>query len=239
MNIDDIMTISMARLLRDGDKVFHGVASPMPMTAIMAAKRLHAPNLVYLNIAGGVNALPKNLTWSTDSPALLDGTSSLFSLSEIFDLSMRGGLDVAFLGGVQFDEQGCVNNSVIGSYTKPKVKLPGGAGSAVLVPTAKRPIFWRTKHDKITFVHRCDFVTTSCQSFHVVTPLCVLEFKSGRYYVKEIHPNVSEKEIIENTAFDLDFSTAVQSATISKEEMSVMNFVDPKRIRNIEFLKNN
>ena len=55
---------------------------------------------------------------------------------EVFDLSMRGGLDVAFLSGVQFDALGHVNASVIGDYHKPKVRLPGGAGSAVLIPTA-------------------------------------------------------------------------------------------------------
>ena len=82
-----------------------------------------------------------------------------FSLAEVFDLSMRGGLDVAFLSGVQFDNHGGVNASVIGDYHKPKVRLPGGAGSAVLIPTARRAILWRTKHDRRTFVDKPDFLT--------------------------------------------------------------------------------
>ncbi|MCQ3980815.1 MAG: CoA-transferase, partial [Anaerolineae bacterium] len=51
---DMMLPIALARLLRDGETVFHGVASPVPMVAILLAKRLHAPNLVYLNITGSI-----------------------------------------------------------------------------------------------------------------------------------------------------------------------------------------
>src|SRR5215216_1117951 len=97
----DLMAVAMARLLRDGERVFHGVASPLPMVAILLAKRLQAPNLVYLNITGSVDPSPGVLPKSTVDPALLGGTATLVSLAELFDLSARGGLDTAFLGGVQ------------------------------------------------------------------------------------------------------------------------------------------
>ena len=42
------MAVALARLLRDGETVFFGVASPLPMVAALLAKRLHAPNLVIL-----------------------------------------------------------------------------------------------------------------------------------------------------------------------------------------------
>ena len=54
----DYITVSMARLIGDGDRVFHGVASPMPAVAVQLAKKLHAKNAVYLSIAGGVDAVP-------------------------------------------------------------------------------------------------------------------------------------------------------------------------------------
>src|SRR5439155_8947607 len=52
----DLMAVAMARLLVDGETVFHGVASPLPMVAILLARRLHAPRLTYLNITGAVDA---------------------------------------------------------------------------------------------------------------------------------------------------------------------------------------
>ena len=63
----DYITVSMARLIGDGDRVFHGVASPMPAVAVQLAKKLHAKNAVYLSIAGGVDAVPRSLFPSFNS----------------------------------------------------------------------------------------------------------------------------------------------------------------------------
>ena len=148
MRVCDMMICAMARQIKDGDKVFHGVSSHMPMIAFLLARATHAPNAVYLNIPGGMDAVPtKRMRYSSAGANLLEKSTAYFPLSEIFDLSMRGQLDVAFLSGIQFDKQGNVNASVIGDYHKPKVRMPGGAGSAVLIPTARRAIIWRTKRN--------------------------------------------------------------------------------------------
>ena len=59
------MAVSLARLLRDGETVFFGVASPLPMVAALLAKRLHAPGLVILTLPGGVDPAPDVLPVST------------------------------------------------------------------------------------------------------------------------------------------------------------------------------
>src|SRR5690625_2552832 len=159
--ISDIMTCAISNLLQDQETVFHGVSSHMPMVAMLLAKQTHAPNLVQLNIPGGMNpSTLQNTSYSSAGADLLDHSEAYFPLDQIFDLSMRGKLDIAFLGGVQFDIHGNVNASVIGNYHQPKVRLPGGAGSAVLIPTAKKAIICRTKHDVRTFVENVDFDTT-------------------------------------------------------------------------------
>ena len=147
------------------------MASPLPMVATLLAKHLHAPDLTYLNITGAVDAEPERLPDSTVDPALLHGTRALVTLADLFDLSARGRLDVAFLSGVQIDAEGRINLSAIGPYQHPTVRLPGGAGSAMLMPTARRVILWRTKHDPRTFVERLDFVTAAGNVDRVVTPL--------------------------------------------------------------------
>jgi len=126
----DIMAVCMARLIRDGETVFHGVSSHLPLVAVLLAKQTHAPQAVHLNIPGGVDPQRPTLeAFTSAGGTLLETAQAQFPLSEVFDLSMRGGLDVAFLSGVQFDNRGGVNASVIGNYRKPKVRLPGGAGS--------------------------------------------------------------------------------------------------------------
>ncbi|MDK2808446.1 MAG: glutaconate CoA-transferase, subunit [Clostridiales bacterium] len=236
IRISDIMVCTMARLIRDGDLVFHGVSSHMPMIALLLAKNLHAKNAVHLNIPGGVNPKPRGLkSYTSAGSELLEQSTAYFPLAEVFDLSMRGGLDVAFLSGIQFDAQGNVNASVIGDYHKPKVRMPGGAGSAVLIPTAKRAIIWRTKHDKRTFVEKVDFVTTRGNIDRIVTPLCVFCWREGRLMLESIHPTSSLEEVIENTGFPVIYDRIVTTKEPTKEELMLLKKIDPQDNRNIEF----
>lgn len=234
--VSDIMTCTIARLLKDGETVFHGVSSHLPMVAMLLAKSLHAPNLTQLNIPGGVN--PSNISKAAYSSAgadLLESAQAYFPLDQIFDLSMRGKLDVAFLGGVQFDIHGNVNASVIGDYDKPKVRLPGGAGSAVLIPTAKKAIIWRTKHDRRTFVEQVDFVTTRGNLWKIVTPLCVFEMKHGKLHLDSIHPTSSLEEVRENTGFELLYDEIKYTELPTQQELNTLRKIDPYDYRSSEF----
>ncbi len=232
------MITAMARLIKDGNTVFHGVSSHMPMIALLLAKKLYAPSAVHLNIPGGVDPSYVKLKKYTSAGAeLLDRSCAYFPLQEVFDLAMRGGLDVAFLSGIQFDVQGNVNASVIGDYHKPKVRMPGGAGSAVLIPTAKRAILWRTKHDKRTFVEKVDFVTTRGNIDRIVTNLCVFKFENGRLKVDTIHPGVSAEELKENTGFEIDLNGVGVTPPPTPEELRALQQIDPRDYRNIEFKK--
>ena len=232
----DIMVCAMARLIKNEETVFHGVSSHMPMLAVLLAKALHAPDAVHLNIPGGVNPKPSALQKYTSAGSeLLDHASAYFPLAEVFDLSMRGKLDVAFLSGIQFDVNGNVNASVIGDYHRPKVRMPGGAGSAVLIPTAKRAIIWRTKHDKRTFVDKVDFVTTRGNIDRIITPLCIFKFENGKLVLDTIHPISSLEEVIENTSFKVEYSKVEYTAPPTHQELTLLRRLDPKDYRNIEF----
>ncbi|EXG86482.1 MAG: CoA-transferase subunit beta [Lacrimispora sphenoides] len=234
--VSDIMVCAMARLIPDGSKVFHGVSSHMPMIALLLAKALHAPGAVHLNIPGGTDPDPVRLKkYTSAGPELLERATAYFPLMEVFDLAMRGELDVAFLSGIQFDSHGNVNASVIGDYKKPKVRMPGGAGSAVLIPTAKRAILWRTKHDKRTFVNQVDFVTTRGNVERIITPLCIFKMENGEMVLDTIHPTSSLEEVQENTGFPIKYSHIAYTPLPTKEELSALKRIDPGDFRNIEF----
>jgi glutaconate CoA-transferase subunit B len=237
---DIIMPITLARLLRDGETVFHGVASPLPMIAILLAKRLHAPHLIYLNITGSTDPSPAALPASTVDPRLLNGTRSLVTLTDLFDLSARGKLDTAFLSGVQIDAAGQINMSLIpgsnGDVHRPKIRLPGGAGSACIMPTAKRTILWRTKHDPRTFVERVSFKTTGGRVDRVVTPLCIFRRVAGRLTIESIHPYTSPQELQAQTGFALNLGPDTPiTPPPTPEELAALEAVDPEKVRLIEF----
>ena len=234
--VADLMTCAMARMLEDGQTCFHGVSSHMPMVAMMLARASHAPHLTHLDIAGGVNpASCKTDRFSSAGPEIYRTGTSYFPLAEVFDLSMRGGLDVAFLSGVQFDGAGHVNASVIGPYDKPKVRLPGGAGSAVLIPTARRAILWRTKHDRRTMVPQVDFVTTRGNAWRLVTPLCVFAFRNGRWEVESVHPTSSLEEVREKTGFPVIGGEGALTALPTARERALLRRIDPDNLRRLEF----
>lgn len=234
--VADMMAVAIARLLRDGERVFHGVASPLPMVATLLAKKLHAPHLVYLNITGSIDPVPDALPASTVDPRLITGTRCLVTLTDLFDLSARGELDTVFLSGVQIDAQGRINMSAIGAYERPKVRLPGGAGSAALMPTAKRTILWRTKHDPRTFVDKVGFVTAAGRVDRVVTPLCVFQMRDGRLQVEAIFPYSSPEEVRQQTGFPVDVHEFTPIAPLpTAEEMAALQTVDPQGVRLVEF----
>lgn len=232
----DQMAVTMARLLTSSQNVFHGLASPLPAVAIALAKAYHNPTLEYVNIVGGVNIAPGAIEVSTCSPRFLSGSETFFSLTDIFDLSARGELDTAFLGGVQIDRSGGINNSVIGDFHAPKVKLPGGAGSAAIVPTARHTIVWRTRHDARSIVERCDFVTARGSVREVVTPLGVLEMRAGELQITRWFVGHSVEEIRENSGFPI---AVADDASMEKEpnteERAALERVDPTGVRYSEF----
>lgn len=234
--IADQMIACLARMLRNGEVVFHGVASPIPMVAILLARKLHTPDLVYVSIAGGVDPKPAELRASTVDPLMLAGARSFVTLTELFDLAARGRLDVAFLSGVQIDGTGRTNMSVIGDFDRPKVRLPGGAGSAAIMPRAKRTILWRTKHDPRVFVERLDFVTAEGNVDRVVTPLCVFQRVDGVLTVESIHAWASPEEIVQATGFQVsvDGSTPVTRPVTDEERLAIRE-IDPAGVALSEF----
>ena len=232
----DVMVTAISHFLEDDKIAFHGVSSHLPMVAMKLARKTHAPGLTHLNIAGGVNPTTlKSATYSSAPSGFLESAEAYFPLNEIFDLSMRGKLDYAFLSGIQFDIHGNVNASIIGDYELPKLRLPGGAGSAVLIPTAKKCIIWRTKHDKRTFVPAVDFVTTRGNIWKIVTPLCVFEYRNGKLHLDTIHPFSSLEEVKENTGFELLYDEIKYTAAPTREELMLLKQIDPQDFRSMEF----
>lgn len=230
------MAVFLARQIQNGETVFHGVASVLPMVAIQLARRTHAPGLVYLNIPGGVNAMPSRLPVATTGIELIEGMTASFSLIEIFDLSARGRLDLAFLSGAQIDARGNINLSFIGDPAHPSVRLPGGAGSAVILSTVKRTVLWRVVHDPRSFPERCGFITAAGRVDRVVTPLCIFQKVEGYLQIETRHAGVSPEAIRAATGFDPGPCEDVpETPEPTEDEIAALDLIDPDGVRVREF----
>ncbi len=238
----EIMTVAMSRLLRDGELVFNGVGSLLPLLAIEVAHRLHAPDLIFLNIGGGVDARPPALPSSSTDPSLLAGTAGIVDQPEFYQLVMRGGVDVMVMGAVQIDAAGRTNSSAIGPIARPRVRLPGGGGAAVILPTARRVILWRARHDLRAFVAKLDFVTAAGNVDRVVTPLCVLRRQrapgpaEGLLAVESLHPGVTAGAVRTRTGFPLAIPPDCPvTPPPTPDELAAIRALDPNNRRLLDF----
>jgi glutaconate CoA-transferase subunit B len=159
----------LARQIRTGEITFSGVNSTLPMLACLLAKRAYDFDFTYINVAGGVEPQPVDVPLSSSDPAIVHGSPAIFANQDFYDLCARGGLDLVYLGCAQIDAEGRTNVSAIGSWENPKVRLPGGGGAAVMLPTAKRVVTWRTDHTPRALVDKLDFVTAAGNMTALVT----------------------------------------------------------------------
>ncbi|HEX9246410.1 MAG TPA: CoA-transferase, partial [bacterium] len=193
--VSDLMAVALARTIRDGEVVAQGVDSLLASLAILLARATHAPSLTWITVAGGVNPAPGSLPESSASPAWLQGTRAILGNPEFYRLAMRGGMDRMFLGAAQIDQHLRLNLTVIGDRDRPRVRLPGGGGAAVLAQVIPHVVVWRTRHTPEIFVPKVDFITAQGNVEAVVTPLGVLRALDGRLVLDARFPGVSPEEI--------------------------------------------
>lgn len=229
----EMMIVTMARLLEDAENVFMGVASNLPFFSIWLAKELYNKDLTWLNIPGRVNPKPALPPRSTVDFEVFRNASASITLSQIFDMSARGELDVAFLSGVQVDKYGNFNLSHISDGNKIKVQFTGGAGSALLCANTKRVIFWRTRHDRRSFVEKCSVYTATGNIYSVVSPISEFKKKDGILALESIFPYSSYDEVAKSTGFPVEPAPIALPPT--EDELTLLREFDPEGIREIEF----
>src|SRR2546430_13695051 len=133
----EMMIIASARALAGVRTVFVGVG--LPNIACNLARHTVAPNLELIYESGVYGAQPARLPLSIGDPTLVTGATSVMSMADLFGLYLQRGLvEVALLGGAQVDRFGNLNTSVIGSYARPKTRLPGSGGACEIAINAQR-----------------------------------------------------------------------------------------------------
>lgn len=222
------LVINLAREIRPGEIVFSGVNSTLPMLACLLAKRAYDFHYTYINVAGGVEPLPQSVPHSSGDPALVAGSPAIFANEDFYDLCARGGIDLVFLGCAQIDGEGRTNVSTIGPWHAPKVRLPGGGGAAVMMPTARRVATWRTEHTPRTLVEKLDFVTAAGNLTTLVTPLAVFRRRAGRLELESWNPHVALDEVVSRTGFEFDATRAAPAAPMTEREQHALQRLDPR-----------
>jgi glutaconate CoA-transferase subunit B len=256
--IDELMVAALARQFEAGDQLCNGAASFVPVCAFQLARATHAPDLVWLAGAVGLDARPRRVPASTLEAPLWHRSSMYMPQYEDFWSYVLNGrwLTKFCVRGAQIDRFGNANNSVIGSdYHRPKVRLPGSAGLGDMGSIGKRLIYWTTTHDPRTLVERVDFVT--CAGWLrggdererlglqggpevVVTNLCVMDFAPDSHAMRlvSVHPGVSVEEMQAATGFEIllpDGDVPETPPPTDEDLRLIREEIDPDGARRREF----
>jgi len=238
----EMMAVAIMREIREGDVVFHGLASPTPMVAMKAAKAL-GKDFSYVTLSDGLDhdwSRPPYCA-STLTANTYEGSVAAFGLDCIFDLFCSGKGDIAFLSCLQMDKEGRIAMSYLGGdYEHPKLRGPGGAGSATLTPVTPRTTIWKPAHDKRTFVDRVGFATTAPaldKMFTVITPLCIFRKQPGQKFLAldSIYPYTTIEEVKENTGWEIEDTKVQTLDPPTAEELAAIKKVDVNDILSYEF----
>jgi glutaconate CoA-transferase subunit B len=254
------IVFSLAKEINNHEKCYTGIAIPTAVIAIQFARMTHAPDLDFFY--GGYWIQPDLdvdlFTIMTDLEAFKKAYSKAKGFNRLLSLynyweGPKVTLDFGIIRPAQIDKYGNLNNSVVGDYHNPKVRLPGGAAVGDIINTCRRVLAYIPKHDMRTFVEEVDFITGRGVSpqwrqemgFHafkgittIVTDLCVLDFQTsdGQIRVRSIHKDSSIEEVRNNTGFDITVPDNVPITPIpSEKELDLLRTkVDPLEVRNFD-----
>ena len=243
----ELLAVVAARQLVGVTSVFAGVG--VPLVAAVLAQKTHAPHLVIVVEGGsmGPQMVPGRLPYSTNEMRTAPRAQMLPGITDTFLFAQRGFLDVGFVGGAQIDCYGNLNSSVIGSYERPKVRLPGSGGANDIISLCRK-VMVVTMHERRRFVPRVDFVTspgflTGGDSrrkagllfgtvSRIVTHLGTLAFdpETRRLRLESLHPGVTAQEVQDNTGFELPVpDNPPVTEPPSEEELATLRSIDPER----------
>ena len=256
--IDELMIAALAAQFEDSDQACNGAASFLPVCAFQLARATHAPNLVWLAGAVGLDAQPRRVPASTlEAPLWHRSAMYMPQYEDFWSYVLNGRWLTKFcVRGAQIDRFGNVNNTVIGAdLHRPKVRLPGTAGLADMGSIGKRLIYWTTTHNPRTLVERVDFVT--CAGFLgggderdrlgltggpevLVSDLGVMDFEphTRAMRVRSVHPGVTAEQIQDATGFELlmpDGDVPVSEPPSAEQVRLIREEIDPGAARRREF----
>jgi glutaconate CoA-transferase subunit B len=235
----EMMTIVAARALKSSDVCFVGIGAPS--AACNLARLTHAPAITLIYESGTIATKPNVLPLSIGDGELCETALTTVSVPEMFRYWLQGGrITVGFLGGAQIDRFANLNTTVVGPYSKPKVRLPGGGG-APEIATSCREVFITMAQSKRTFVSKLDFITslghgegkgsrerlgiTTKGPTRLITDLCALEPDpdTSEMTVVSMHPGVTREQIADATGWPVKFAAKVaDTPPPTAEELEVL-----------------
>jgi glutaconate CoA-transferase, subunit B len=222
---DEMMTIAAARMIRNGATLFVGIG--LPSAAANLARQTHAPDTVLIYESGTIGSKPTVLPLSIGDGELAETADAVIPMPEIFAYWLQGGrIDLGFLGAAQIDKYANINSTVIGSYNKPKVRLPGAGGAPEIASNCGEVLITLRQNNR-AFVNKLDFMTSgghfeggdSITDLGILTPDPVTK----ELTLTHVHAGVTVEQVVAATGWPLRVAEKVETtAPPTEKELQVL-----------------
>ena len=254
---DEIMAFALSKEYNNESLCSSGAVSPLANVSYFLAKKTHAPKLMLTTMTYGhhdVDFRPMTISFSE----VLDRQSCVnyWGGDDSYSIYYQNGqITHEVIGAAQIDRFGDVNNIEIKKKSGGLLRLPGQGGMADVANLHQNFICYVTKHSKLSFVNKVDYVSAGRGVFQdedrkkaglkpgkvkIFTNLCVFEksFKTGLLEVVSIHHGVFKNEIESNTGFKVVYAkNCIITPKPTNRELKILREeVDPLNIRKLEFV---
>jgi glutaconate CoA-transferase, subunit B len=216
----ELMVVSAAREIRDGEVVFVGMR--LPLIAFVVAKKTHAPNAVGLFENGVIRSAPSpELIYTMADPANIKNATQCLDMLGVMSLLQSGRVHLGFLGAAEVDRFGNLNSTEVRG-ARGRTRLPGSGGACDIASLAQRFVAL-LEHSKERLPARVSYVTSPGNGdgpgwrqrvglirggpAAVITSKAVLRFSDdGEAYLASTHPGVEVEDVLRNTGWPLRVS---------------------------------
>jgi glutaconate CoA-transferase subunit B len=154
----ELMAAAGAREIKDREVVAVGLG--LPVVASFLAKQTHAPHMTMLFELGVIDSEPVHAGVGLADPRVWYRAKVLSSFVDILgSILHKGRVDVGFLGGLETDQYGNLNTTLVGDPHGEFRHMVGSGGANDIASSAKRNILIM-RHDARKLKKTISFVTS-------------------------------------------------------------------------------
>jgi len=212
----ELMAVAGARELQDKEVIAVGVG--LPVVASFLAKQTHAPNMTILFELGVIDPHPVDCGVGLADPRVWYRANVLSSFVDILgEVLHRGRVDVGFLGGLEVDQYGNLNTSLLGDPKGKFRHMVGSGGANDIASCAKRTIIIirheeRKLRKAISFITSPGYLTGGDSRTRaglaggpsrIITDKAIFGFhpETKRMMLTSIHPGITLEEVLGTMGF--------------------------------------
>ena len=243
----ELMATAGARELQDREVVAVGLG--LPVVATFLAKQTHAPNMTILFELGVIDPEPVHSGVGLADPRVWYRANVLSSFVDILGAILhRGRVDVGFLGGLEIDQYGNLNTTLLGDPKATFRHFVGSGGANDIASCAQRTIIIirheaRKLRQAVSFVTSPGYMTGGDSRARtglgggparVITDKAIFGFhpETKRMMLVSIHPGNTVEDVLGTMGFAPVVPAKVPTTEPpSREQVRLIReVIDPRRM---------